>query len=51
MSMANTVMIPTKNQIGGVNISLATDGIRLPRATSGPILDLDLKDHGQATPS
>ena len=42
MSIASTVMIPTKNQIGAVNISLATDGIRLPRATSGPVLDLDL---------
>ena len=42
MSIASTVMIPTTNQIGPVNISLATDGIRLPRATSGPVLDLDL---------
>ncbi len=42
MSSASTVMIPTPNQIGAVNISLATDGIRLPRATSGPVLDLDL---------
>ena len=42
MSIASTVMIPTTNQIGPVNISLATDGIRLPMATSGPVLDLDL---------
>ena len=43
MSMASTIMIPTTNQTGAVSIAVATDGIRLPRATSGPVLDLDLK--------
>lgn len=42
MSMTSTAMIPIKHQIGSVNISLAAEGIRLPRATSGPVLDLDL---------
>lgn len=42
MSMASTVMIPTTNQTAAVSIAVATDGIRLPRATSGPVLDLDL---------
>lgn len=42
MSMASTIMIPTTNQTGAVSIAVATDGIRLPRATSGPVLNLDL---------
>lgn len=47
MSMASAVMIPTTNQIGAGNISLATGSIRLPRATSGPVLDLDLMTMAQ----
>ncbi len=43
MSSSSTVMIPTTNHRGAVNIAVATDGIRLPRATSGPVLNLDLK--------
>lgn len=43
MSSSSTVMIPTTNHRGAVNIAVATDGIRLPRATSGPVLNLDLR--------
>lgn len=42
MSMTDTIMVPATNQARAVNIIVATEGIRLPRATSGPVLDLDL---------
>jgi quercetin dioxygenase-like cupin family protein len=42
MATVSNVMIPTTNQARGVTITVAAEGIRLPRATSGPVLDLDL---------
>lgn len=43
MSMASNIMIPAQTRRGAANIIVATNGIRLPRATSGPVLDLDLE--------
>ena len=42
MSMTNPVMIPNPNGREGLSIAVATNGICIPRATSGPVLDLDL---------
>ena len=42
MSSLSTVSIPNTKHPGVVDIAIATDGIGLPRATSGPVLNLDL---------
>lgn len=42
MSMTSTIMIPNANVGEAVSIAVATNGIGVPRATSGPVLDLDL---------
>lgn len=42
MSSPSTLRMPTTNHPGAVNIAIAANGIRLPRATSGPVLNLDL---------
>ena len=42
MSIANTTATKKAAEKNPVSIAVATDGIRIPRATSGPVLDLDL---------
>jgi quercetin dioxygenase-like cupin family protein len=42
MATVSDVMIPNTNQASGLTITVDVEGIRLPRATSGPVLDLDL---------
>ena len=42
MSIANTTATKKAAEKEPVSIAVATDGIRIPRATSGPVLDLDL---------
>jgi quercetin dioxygenase-like cupin family protein len=42
MSTASSLMIPTATRMHAAGLAAATNGIRLPRATSGPVLDLDL---------
>jgi len=42
MSIANTTATKKAAEKDPVSIAVATDGIRIPRATSGPVLDLDL---------
>lgn len=42
MATVSNVMILTTSQPRAVTITVAAEGIRLPRATSGPVLDLDL---------
>jgi quercetin dioxygenase-like cupin family protein len=42
MGTVSNVTTPTTNQARAVTITVAAEGIRLPRATSGPALDLDL---------
>lgn len=42
MSSSSTVSIPLTTHPEMAAIAIATDGIRLPRATSGPVLNLDL---------
>ena len=42
MAAVSNVTISTTSQSGAVNITVAAKGIRLPRATGGPVLDLDL---------
>lgn len=42
MPISSIVTVPTTSEAETVSIAVATDGIRLPRATSGPVLNLDL---------
>jgi quercetin dioxygenase-like cupin family protein len=42
MATVSNVTIPTADQARGVTITVTAEGIRLPRATSGPVLDLNL---------
>jgi quercetin dioxygenase-like cupin family protein len=42
MTTVSNATIPTTNQAREVPITVAAEGIRIPRATSGPVLDLNL---------